>query len=212
MLETNSKKALHRRRSPKRPLRLDPEGEKMWISGRHIFLRGLDETDIDSHYVNWLNDPEVNIFMATRRFPTTRESLKNFYEKIKSDDQALVLAICLKADGRHIGNVKLDKIDWISRACEFGLVIGEKKLWGQGYGSEATYLITQHGFFQLNLRRITIFLAAENTGALRCYAKAGYQTEGRLREAVFLNGKYRDVVVMGQVRRDFQVRSEYEPE
>lgn len=184
----------------------------MLISGRHLYLRGLESSDINPRYVQWLNDPEVNSFMATRRLPTTLEDLRRFYEKIKADPNVLYFAICLKDDGAHIGNVKLDKVDWISRVAEFGLLIGEKEQWGRGYGSEATYLVTKHGFFQLNLRRITIFLAEENTGALKCYEQAGYQREGILREAVFLNGQYRNVVAMGQLKGEFQSRWEYEPE
>ena len=182
-----------------------------FIAGRHLYLRGLESRDINPRYVRWLNDPEVNIFMATRRFPTTLEGLQGFYEKIKADSNALYFAICLKKDGTHIGNVKLDKIDWISRVAEFGILIGEKGQWGHGCGSEAAYLITKHGFFQLNLKRITIFLTEENAGALKCYERAGYQREGILREAVFLNGQYRNVVAMGQLKGEFQSRAEYEP-
>ena len=183
-----------------------------FIAGRHLYLRGLESGDINPCYVGWLNDPEVNIFMATRRFPTTLEDLQKFYQKIKTDPNALYLAICLQKDDTHIGNVKLDKIDWISRTAEFGLLIGEKGQWRQGRGSEATYLITRHGFLQLNLRRITIFLTEDNTSALKCYERAGYRREGILREAVFLNGQYRNVVAMGQLMGDFQSRAEYEPE
>ena len=78
-------------------------------------------------------------------------------------------------------------------------------------GSEAAYLITKHGFFQLNLKRITIFLTEENAGALKCYERAGYQQEGIFRGAVFLNGQYRNVVAMGQLKGEFQSRAEYEP-
>lgn len=188
-----------------------PHKEEMFIEGCRLFLRALEEWDINDDYVKWLNDPEVNTFMATRRFPTTLEDLRCFYEKIKNDKNAVYFAICLKSDGKHVGNVKLDKIDWISRVCEFGLLIGDKKNWGNGYGSETTYLATKHGFFQLNLRRITILFAEDNTSALRCYEKVGYQREGLLRDAVFLNGAYRNVVCMGQLKSEFKVRPEYEP-
>ncbi len=183
----------------------------MFIEGKQIFLRGLEQQDINPAYVHWLNDPEINVFMATRRFPNTLESLRVYYDKVKEDGRGIYLAICLKENGRHVGNVKLDKIDWINRTAEFGLLIGDKDYWGNGLGSEATYLISKQGFWQLNLNRITILSAADNLGALRCYTNAGYQQEGVLKKAVFLNGEYRDVAVLGQIKAEFQLRSVYEP-
>lgn len=188
-----------------------PHAMDMFIEGRHLFLRALDMPDINAAYVTWVNNPAVTTFMATRRYPTTLEDLQRYYQQIKADRNAVHCAICLKEDGRHIGNIKLDKIDWISRVAEFGILIGEKNFWGRGYGSEATYLISRHGFEQLNLRRITIYLTEDNHGALRCYEKVGYVREGLLRERVFLNGSYRNTVCMGQLKKEFQLRPEYEP-
>ncbi len=193
------------------PRSVPPGPPVAFIEGRRLYLRGLEQRDINPTYVSWLNDGRVNGFMATRRFPSTLENLQANYQKTQDDVNGIYLAICLKEDGRHIGNVKLDKIDWISQVSEFGLLIGDPEFWGRGLGTEATYLITQHGFFQMNLRRITIYSVPDNAAAVRCYEKAGYQREGILRQAVFLDGAYRDVVVLGQLREEFRRRSEYEP-
>ena len=184
--------------------------KNIFIAGRKLFLRAIEASDINTEYVGWLNDPAINTFMATRRFPTTLEDLKKFYTTIKADKNAVYFAICLQSDGRHIGNIKLDKIDWISRVSEFGILIGDQKHWGQGYCAESTYLITKHGFNQLNLKRITIFLAEENQAALKCYEKAGYLSEGVLRKAVFLNGSYHNIICMGQLQKEFKRVSEFE--
>jgi RimJ/RimL family protein N-acetyltransferase len=56
------------------------------------------------------------------------------------------------------------------------------------------------GFDTLNLNRVFLRVFADNARAIRCYAKVGYQQEGRLRQHDFYNGAYRDVLIMGLLR------------
>ena len=44
----------------------------------------------------------------------------------------------------HIGNAGLHRIDWKNRQATFGIALGEKAYWGQGYGTDATR--TRPGF------------------------------------------------------------------
>ena len=49
----------------------------------------------------------------------------------------------------------------------------------------------------MNLHRITLFVNATNTQAIRAYEKAGFGHEGRLQEAAFTRGAREDQLVMG---------------
>ena len=44
------------------------------------------------------------------------------------------------------------------------------------------------------------------TRAIRCYEKAGFRHEGRLREALFRHGSYHDILVMGILEDEFRAQ------
>ena len=55
----------------------------------------------------------------------------------------------------------------------------------------------------------TAFLRGQGTGnvrAVRSYEKAGFVLEGRLREAVYKNGKYDDVLIMSVLRSEWMAK------
>ena len=65
---------------------------------------------------------------------------------MRGSRSALVLAMVLREDDRHIGNISLQAIDWIDRSAEFAILLGDRTAWGKGYSKEAAYLICLHGF------------------------------------------------------------------
>jgi RimJ/RimL family protein N-acetyltransferase len=54
-----------------------------------------------------------------------------------------------------------------------------------------------HGFAGLGLHRIALSVFAFNERAVRAYRKAGFRLEGRLREAIWRDGRYWDELQMG---------------
>jgi len=75
-------------------------------------------------------------------------------------------------------------VDSIARSATVGITIGEKELWGQGYGTEALGLLVAFLFDYLNLRRVQLDTWSGNERAMRSFAKLGFREEGRLRQAV----------------------------
>lgn len=176
------------------------------ITGSRVYLRPLERTDLNEQYLMWVNDPEIARYLDTRTFPTSMQDLVAFYEEVTRTRDNVILAIIDKKSDRHIGNVKLGPIRWVHRRATLGLLIGDKKFWGRGVGTEVTRLAVEYGFNRLNLRRIDLGLHAEHESALRCYEKVGFKVEGRLREDLFHEGKYKDSLLMGLLK------SEYKPE
>jgi RimJ/RimL family protein N-acetyltransferase len=96
-------------------------------------------------------------------------------------------------------------IDQHDRSAEIGISIGEKEFWDQGYGTKAIRLIVGHGFGNLNLNRIYLRVYETNPRGKRCYEKAGFSVDGRLRQARFLEGKYVDVFIMSILKSEWNV-------
>ena len=84
-----------------------------------------------------------------------------------------------------------------------GIFSGDKDYWNQGYGSDAMRLLLKYGFNSLNLNRIYLHVFDTNPRAIRAYEKVGFVHEGRLRQDIFLNGSYVDVLMMSVLRSEW---------
>ncbi len=96
----------------------------------------------------------------------------------------------------------LTGINYINRTAESHIMIGDKSCWGKGYGGEALMEILTYGFNELGLNRIEARINADNTASLRLHQKIGYRREGVLREAIYKNGRYKDVIVMSILKEE----------
>ena len=175
------------------------------IFGERIRLRAISQDDLPT-FVGWLNDPEV-IRGLMVMLPFSLDDETDWYDGVRKkplEERPLVIEILTEAGWEMIGNCGLFGFDWRTRQAEFGIVIGAKQHWDQGYGSEALGLMVQHGFGTLNLNRISLRVFADNPRAMRSYEKAGFVQEGCLREAHYHDGAYVDVLVMSMLRSEWQ--------
>ena len=175
----------------------------MLLSSR-LLLRGLNEADLNSRYVSWLNDQEVNRFLETRFVPQTLTSIHHYWLTHRDDASSPWFAICLRCDSKHIGNIKLGPIDWIHRKADVSLFIGDKSCWGKGYGEESIRLIMSWAFNDLNLEKLTAGIYSANLASRRTFEKCGFLLEGTLRQEIFSCGKRQDIFRMGHLRSDYE--------
>ena len=172
----------------------------MAILGKRLRLRAIERSDIPA-FVHWFNDPEV-IRHLTLYMPMSQAEEERWFEQHLGDQQRHVFGI-ETTDGQLIGNIGLEAINWKDRKAELGIVIGEKEYWGQGYGTEAIKTLLEFAFRQMNLHRVSLRVFDDNERARRCYEQCGFKLEGRLREAEFSDGRYRDELVMGILHDEF---------
>ncbi len=159
-------------------------------------------------HIRWRNDAEV-AFWATagdvRFWPVAAAAVDRWFEeKLPRMDPRSdgVFAIDL-LDARHIGMMDYRDVDAITRSATVGVTIGEKDLWGQGYGSEALRLLVGYLFDHLNLNRVQLDTWSGNERAIRSFTRIGFREEGRLRQAVWGAGRYFDSVLMGLLRSEW---------
>jgi len=169
----------------------------IFLSGETIVLRLLNENDITGNYAHWLNDPEITTYNSHGRFPMTIDKLRDFVKSAYTSNTSLVLAVCDKQTGIHIGNISLQAISWVDRSAEIAFLLGEKNYWGKGVMQEAGKLMIEHGFGALNLHRIHCGTSSDNVGMQKLAEKLGMQKEGVRKDAIFKNGKYYDIVEYG---------------
>ena len=171
------------------------------IRGNRLTLRAVERDDLP-RYTAWLNDPDVT-FHLTMFSPFNLEDETDWYERQRTDDTVLNLAIVINQEARHIASVGLMGLSRREQRAELGIVIGDKSQWGKGYGREAIQLLLDFAFAELNLHRIFLRVDATHTAAIRCYVSCGFKEEGRLRDAVYHHGYFEDQLIMSVLRPEY---------
>jgi RimJ/RimL family protein N-acetyltransferase len=176
------------------------------LRAQRVYLRPAERADLPT-FARWLSDAETTSHLALRA-PFSLAMEEKWFEQVteKQGHDQYHFVICLLPDGRPIGTTDLREINMEDGHAAFGIAIGEKELWGQGYGTEALLAICDFGFGQLRLERIELDVYAGNERAHRSYEKAGFRVEGTLRHGHFADGEFMDVVRMSLLREEWKAQ------
>jgi len=79
-------------------------------------------------------------------------------------------AIKIKNFDKHIGNIKVEPINYKYSLGEFEILMGDKSEWNKGYAKEASKVVMDY-FFEKEepLRKITLCVLEENKAAVKLY-------------------------------------------
>ena len=169
-------------------------GQAGEIAGKRIYLRELVLDDATAEYCSWLNDPAVNKYLETRQ--AAIEDLKAFIQKQIDNPNSFFVGIFDKSNDKHIGNIKLEPIDWDKKKAALGILIGNKEYWGKGIGTEATKLMIDYAFNRLGLNEIGLGVISENMPARKMYERVGFEVVEVKKNAIDHDGKLYDDVIM----------------
>lgn len=173
-------------------------------SRRLVLTRHTPKNEDKIH--TWQNDPELlymtadSIIFQSRQ--QTREALERWMDV--SRQTIIHLAIHIKKTNELIGFAQIAFIDFEHRRCKVAIVIGQKLLWGQGFGREAISRIVQYCFEELELNRVGAEMYAFNYRSIHAFETAGFQREGVIRENVYKEGRYFDEYCYGLLRREWK--------
>ena len=179
------------------------------IKGTRVKLAPLDKKHIDV-FLKWFNDPEITQYLLTYK-PLTRDMEEEWFDNLKKRENDVFFSILIHEQNHEqtekiIGNCAIHNIDCKNRVAECGITIGEKEYQGKGYGTEAMEMLVEYGFNTLNLNRIELSTYDFNIRAFKSYHKIGFIEEGRKRQAMFINGKYHDIIIMAILREEWEVK------
>jgi RimJ/RimL family protein N-acetyltransferase len=176
-----------------------PQPEPM-LRGERVWLGATDKEHIVADGA-WLSDAEIGHFMGIKS-PISRDGATRFAEEFMAQAGKTVFPfnISLLADDRRIGGAVLRDVDRENGSAEVAIFIGDRRLLGQGLGTDALNCLVDFGFGELRLERIYLHVFDYNERARRSYEKAGFQTDAILRHARFHRGVHHDVHVMSILR------------
>jgi RimJ/RimL family protein N-acetyltransferase len=134
-----------------------------------ITLRKIKFSD-KKYFAKWWRDKALlRLTSGILKRISDKEVNKYFQDIFKSkNDYHFVIVLNKKVIG-HISLAKR-KNNWY----ETQIVIGEKRYWGKGYGSQAIKILLQKAK-RLKIQKIYLEVRPDNTRAIRAYESCGFQ-------------------------------------
>lgn len=162
-----------------------------------VYLRALETSDMERCH-KWHNERDLyDTLVGPFRFVSKQAEQAWIERKTAFSLSEINLAICLKGADKHIGNVYLSEINWISRRGHLSIFIGESEERSKGYGQSAVRQLISYSFKDLGLKKIFLYALEDNKAAIHIYEKCGFNIEGLLKNHVFHQGIFKNLIVMG---------------
>jgi len=174
----------------------------MIIKYEDISLRAIEESDLEL-LKEMINDPEIENMTGGYSYPVSTYGQRQWFEGLQDRQDELRLIIDTEQHG-SIGLVMLTNIDWKNRSAQTHSKIANRDdLRGRGYGTKASKALVEYAFEQLNLHCLYSHTLDYNIASQRVREKCGFKKEGILRQRIYKNGEYHDVVVWSILREEF---------
>jgi len=167
------------------------------IIGQSVILGPLLPADFPSLF-RWADDVQAARLNEAYR-PAVWKSQEEFWFNAGRDASKVTFAIRRIDHPAIIGYVQIAAIDAVHRSALIGIRIGEESDRGRGFGRDALRIAVDYCWNHLNLSRLGLTVFATNERAIKLYESLGFDREGLLRDAVFIDGSWLDVVVMGRL-------------
>jgi len=178
---------------------------KLEIEGKRVKIRKLKFSDAKDIYEN-VKDKEIVRWTSNIPHPYPKDGAIKFirqtHYRIKNN-KAYEFGIILKETNRLVGIIGLVRIDQKNKNGEIGYWLG-KKCWGQGLTTEAAKLVLNFSFKELRLHKIYARLFEQNASSKRVLEKSGFKLEGEIRETMYRNRKWRNVLRYGMLISEYK--------
>lgn len=157
-------------------------------------LTPLSKSFLSKKYVKWMNDKDIVKYMQSGGNYSI-EKLSDYLDEVELKPKYF-WAITVKSCEVHIGNIKIDPIDFKNKFGEYGIMVGDKNFWGKGFAKEASEEVIRFCFQELDLRKINLGVHSINDDAVNLYKKLGFVIEGHFKKHVAFEGRFIDIFRM----------------
>lgn len=159
---------------------------------------GISDAEELLDYVEAVSRESEFLTFGPGEFGLTVEKERDYLTAVLAASNELYLVA--SDGGRLVGtlNFKAGPRSRTKHAGEFGISV-RKSEWGRGIGSALIDVLVAWAGSAGTIRKIDLRVRVDNARAIRLYRDKGFEVEGRLRDELFVNGRYYDLYAMGLV-------------
>lgn len=169
------------------------------LKGDRVFLRSVERKDINIFYDIW-SDEEIRKYDGGYLVPPSKEYLlENFNRYMNSNKKYLSI---VNEKGVVIGYITYEEARDFSEIYSIGITLGRDFI-SRGYGSDAIKTLLKFLFMNRGANRVELEVVDSNIRAIGCYKKCGFKEEGKKRKRYFIEGEFRDLLIMGIIKEEY---------
>ncbi len=174
----------------------------MYLIGKRVVLRSVEHEDLDM-LRELSNSPDFEKMITGYSFPISKKDQEEWFANYKASDKALRFIIETQEDGA-VGMTGLQNINWKDGVADAGgMRVARRNLRCKGIATDAYMTLFKYAFDELRLNRINGSAIEYNEISLHVTQKVGFKKEGVMRQAIYKNGKFNDVVMLGILKEDY---------
>lgn len=170
-------------------------------------LRKIQKIDLQK-IMEWRMLPEVTRYMYTDPV-LDLEKQKKWFDKIQTSLKDLYWII--EIDNIGIGLISINNIDRKNKRCSWGYYIADMSFRGRGIARELECNIYDYVFYTLKLNKLSSEVFEFNDKVIKIHEKFGSEIEGILKNHIYKNNKFYNVVFMGIMKNKWdEIKKKYE--
>ena len=166
--------------------------EKLPFADDRVVVNQFSELNLNKRYVAWLNDPEVVEFSEQRFALHSLRSCREYLQSFENSPNLFLALSTASEPALHFGNMTIN-LDINNGVGELGILIGERSMWGQGYGFSAWNLVCR-ALLDCGLRKISAGTVEPNIAMLKIMERTGMVADGRRRGHRLFDNEPVDVI------------------
>jgi UDP-4-amino-4,6-dideoxy-N-acetyl-beta-L-altrosamine N-acetyltransferase len=164
-----------------------------------VELRDLKRED-SRRILGWRNAEHVAAYMYGDHAITPVEHEAWLKAALNTPDRHYWI---IKDDGLPVGLVGLTGVNPVWRRCDWAYYLGDPNTRGKGIGACVELMVLDHVFGPLGMNKLCCEVFADNEAVWKLHESFGFTREAYYRDHVFKAGRFRDVIGLAILARDW---------
>jgi RimJ/RimL family protein N-acetyltransferase len=174
------------------------------LRGEKVELRARNEADIAILHAELYDDVATRARADSRPwYPLPANSPASPYHVGEESPEVAFFSVVERAGGELAGEALLWGIDLHNRTAHVGLSL-RPAFRGCGLSTDVLRVLCRYGFGLRGLHRLQLETLVDNVPMIAAAARVGFEHEGRLRAAAWVDGGFVDEVVFGLLVDDLE--------
>lgn len=173
------------------------------LEGENITLRPIETADGEQLNLLRQDFAAIKAFVGNP-FPGNEISQQEWINSMYPSDfpKNIYLAIEENTTKKFIGYTAARNINYIHSNAEVGTIFNIDGR-GKGYFKEVQLVFYNYLFNQINLHKLHSFALVDNEIAIKVDKKIGFEEEGYMKQHIFQDGVYKDVIILSFFKKTF---------
>jgi len=164
------------------------------LNGISFRLRPWQDADLKV-LTELRNDIAIQSQLLARVRGSQSEQVHEWLQRYSGQADRLLFIIAARETDEALGFTQITDMNFPDGHAEVGICL-IRQVQGRGLCKQVLNLLGDHLRAHWHLRKLYLRVRADNTPALHCYEKAGFERCGMLRRHIFIEDYWQDVVLM----------------